>query len=459
MKIRFFQLFSLVIIFTLIGAGCSKGLSAEQQASIRPFTLQYWTVANDVETLTAFAKEYRLVRPYVRVEIRQVRPEEFDNLFLNALADDVAPDLVSIHTRWFRNYESRLATMPRTITVSNVYVKGQYSPETIVEQQSIAMPTVTTIRNSFVSTVANDVVLGEQIYGVPLALDTLALYYNKSLLDKAGVPLPPETWEEFLEAIKKSTKFDRDGGILQSGVALGTGNNIPYAFDILSLLMLQNEVIMTDGGYVAFSSGLSNRDITRHPVLEALRFYTDFARPTKEVYSWNEGLESAFDAFTRGKSVFYFGYAADAGRIRARAPQLPLEVIAVPQLNAEAPVNVASYWMESVVKKSKHPNEAWDFLRFITSPDKIRTYTTATRQPSPLRAHIKEQAEDPLLAPFSQTVLTAKNWYHGRNPSAADKAFRDLITAYLKPYAENDEPLKRDANLVIQAAAVVQQTL
>src|SRR4029450_2506070 len=48
-------------------------------------------------------------------------------------------------------------------------------------------------------------------YGVPQVTDTLALLYNKKLLEKAGITSPPATWAEIetaAKAIKSKTKTD-----------------------------------------------------------------------------------------------------------------------------------------------------------------------------------------------------------------------------------------------------------
>jgi len=441
----------------IAGFGC-KGLSQTEQELIQPVTLNYWTVYNDVAQLQAMASEYQQIRPYVRVNVRQVRYEEFDRLFVNALADDVAPDIVSMHVRWLNRYTNRLSPMPATVNVANIAVSGTYSKDTVVTQQTMQMPTKTILEKSFVSTVADDVIIRGSVYGIPLALDSLALYYNKDLLDKAGIPEAPQTWAEFLDAVKKTTRFSADGRVIQSGVPLGTGKNVDYSSDILTLLVMQNRAKMAIGSHVSFADNV-DRFGAGHPTIEALRFYTDFARPTKEVYAWNTQMESGFDAFTRGKAVFYFGYAFDLPRIKGRAPQMNLEVVPVPQLNASDPVNVANYWVESVVKKSRHQNEAWDFIRFITTPDKIKIYTDATKRPSPLRQHIADQEKDPLLAPFASAVLHATNWYHGRNVDDAGKAIDDMIEGYLSPVPDGQDGAKRDIQLIQQSAQRVQQTM
>lgn len=443
-----------------MGLGC-RGPSAEERQAIAPVTLQYWTVFGNVAELKRQAGEYKKIRPYVTVNIRQLRYEEFDKIFVNALADDVGPDLVSMHVRWLGKHRARLAVMPQTVKVARVTVKEGIEPEQIVTIETNRMPTIDIVRSNYVSTVAGDIAVGNDLYGLPLSMDTLALFYNKNLLDAAGVPLPPATWAEFLEAVKKTTKFDRSGKIIQAGAAIGTGNNIDNAFDLVSLLMMQNGVSMAEGSRVTFAEGLDRTSVSAgQPALEAMRFYTDFARPTKEVYTWNDMFGFAIDEFAAGKTVFYLGFAYDLARIKAKAPQLNIGVAPVPQLNEGAPVNVANYWVESVSNHSAHQNEAWDFLRFLSAPNTVKTYADASQLPSPLRVHVEAQREHPVLGPFSLGVLSAKNWYHGRDIDAANMAMKDLITAYLAPYtdAEARNPLRRDAELVLRAQTIIQQT-
>ncbi len=448
---------AMIFLLTVAGFGC-RGLSSEEQASIEPITLNYWTVFNDVGQLREFADQYQLQRPYVTVNIRQVRYDEFDDLFTNALADDIGPDIISTHVRWLRKYESRLSSMPSSVTVARIEQGGGLDKSIKVTNETVPLPTQRGIANNFIRTVADDVIIRDRVYGLPLAMDTLALYYNKTMLDAAGIPEPPRTWTDFLDTVGKLTKINASGVIVQSGVALGTGNNIENATDIFSLLLLQNGVTPMNETGVLFANGIE-RSPVGHPTLEALRFYTDFARPTKEVYSWNESRESARDAFARGSTAFYFGFAFESRALRARAAQLDIDVIPVPQLNEGAPVNVANYWVETVVRKSRHQDEAWDFIRFMTTPQSIEAYSERTGQPSPLRTQVAAQQEDPTIAPFARGVLTAKNWYVGRDSDAVGDIFADLFASYILPTPEGQNKLERDALLIKNAATRMQRTL
>lgn len=454
-RITIFSLLAGCILF--LGIGC-KGLNEQQQTAIQPVQLNYWTVFNDVDVLRQFAAEYQALHPYVTINVRQVRYSEFDTLLLNALADDIQPDIVSLHVQWLRKYANRLSAMPASVRVADVTVKGQYLKEVQVDVYDQPMPSVNRVQADFVSTVAEDVVVGNRIYGLPLALDTLAIYYNKTLLDRAGIPTPPQTWDEFLDAVRKTTIFNARGDLVQSGVALGSAKNIEHAADIIALLLMQRGASVANGNRVVFASGLENRVDIEHPAMNVLQFYTNFAKPTSDAYSWNDDQETAFQSFVRGKSVFYIGYAFEADDIRRQGRQIDWSVIPIPQIAVtDSPANVANYWVESVLEKSAHKDEAWDFVRFITTPENIKTYLAATKQPTPLRSQIAEQRNDPTIAPFVDQVLNAKNWYQGKNIDAAKDGFATLINGYKEPFGDASS-LERDATLILQAARTIQQT-
>ena len=64
---------------------------------------------------------------------------------------------------------------------------------------------------------------GDKYYAVPKDVDTIALWYNKTMFDEAGLEYPTAdwTWDDFGEAAKKLTKEDGS----QYGMAVRNDNN------------------------------------------------------------------------------------------------------------------------------------------------------------------------------------------------------------------------------------------
>jgi ABC-type glycerol-3-phosphate transport system substrate-binding protein len=292
------------------------------------------------------------------------------------------------------------------------------------------------IKNQYVNPVVGDVVRGDQVYGLPLSVDSMVLYYNRALLDQAKITQPPRTWTEVKDAVKAMTIQNSDGTILQSGINLGGIDNNNRAADILSLLMLQTGTQMINAeGRAAFNERVLVDGQQFSPGADALRFYTDFARPTKEVYTWNENLTEAQELFTAGRLGLFLGYAYQLPYLRAQGPKVDIGVAPVPHLNADATdagrkqVNFANYWVASVAKQAKNTEAAWDVVLFATSEGEAMKYLNRVKRPPSLRSLIAPMRADPDLAVFIDQLFTAQSWYRGRNPGAMESSFRAMIEA------------------------------
>lgn len=454
--------FGIFLVLTLTGFGC-KGLSKNQQQAMRPVVLEYWTVFDDVNAVRVLVDQYRQQRPYIQVNIRQLRPDEIYPRLLEALAEDRGPDIISVSNRNLDAYLPKLQPMPPSVRDTTMRVeKSTVGGETtIVNTQTKALMTEAQLDRDYVKVVRKDAVRGGKIYGLPLSLDVMALYYNKDLLDRAGIPQPPKTWEEFQEQVKKLTKFERGTGkIIQSGAALGGGPNIPGSSDLIYVLFEQSKIPFVDSlGKAVFNQMPKNLSRSEDsPANTVMSFYTDFSNSTRDTYSWNDSMPNAFDSFVNGSLAFFFGYSYHHSQIVARAPQLNFDVLPMLQLAPENSITSANYWLQSVLLKSKHPNEAWGLIDFLTHSSATKQYLEQTGRPTALRFYVNEQMNKPKLAPFASQVLTAGNWYRGKDYEAANKAVQDMFKEWLQPAAENKVNEWRQ-NVLNRASAKVNQTL
>lgn len=450
--------FAIAIVLPLAGLGC-KGPSKEEKAATKPVVLEYWTVFDDVDALQAQIDKYKADRSYLTVNLKQLRLDELYPRLLEALSEDKGPDIISLRNRWLRFYKPKLSAMPASVPDTTVRVeKTTLGTQTIVNTANQLLPTPNQIEKEYVQAVKSDVIMDDKIYGLPLSLDTMALYYNKDLLDRAGIAEPPKNWEEFQAAVKKLTKFNKTTGkILQSGAALGTGNNIPGFEDILYILFRQSNLdFVGKTGFAAFNARSSGS--LAPPGLAVMNFYTDFANATRDTYTWNEESENALDKFVNGSLVFFFGYSYHAPVIKARAPQLNVEVLPMLQLNPEQPVNAANYWVQSVLDKSKHKNEAWGLLNFLAHSKITKDYLDQSGRPSALRAYISGQLDNTELYPFASQVLIAESWYKGKDYDTTVKALGDMAHEWLLPPPQAGQELRWQQEVLNRAAAKFNQT-
>lgn len=452
--IKRFAVIAALSLFVLTGQSCGGPAANERLGNPTPITLNYWTVFNESADYTQAIAAYQAVYPQVTVVVKTLRQDEYENALVNALAEDRGPDIFSIPNTAVRKFQAKLLPMPASTKMESAEVKGAISKKQYTITKTIPSFSKRYLQETFVDQAYADLTVDDQTWGLPLSLDTMGLFYNKDILNAAGIATPAKTYQELQEQVIKLSKQDRQGNILQSGISLGTSNNIPRFTDILSLLMMQNGTQMTDdNGFATFDKlppALTGR--TTLPAEDALSYYTSYASPTTTVYTWNEAQPDALQAFMQGKTAYFFGYNYHQPMIHAQAPKLNFAVAKVPQIAGNSEVNFANYWLESVSKKSKNPDAAWNFLQFISRPENVQTYLTAAKKLTATRSLIAKQVEDPELGPFAEELLTARSWYKGKNPDAIDAIFAEMISAAQGGLLEPEKILRN-------AVAKVNQTV
>lgn len=440
------------------GFGC-KTTSQATQSAMKPITITYWRVFDGPDAFDEIIAKYKTLHPFITINYRKLRYDEYETELLNAMAEDRGPDIFSINNTWMKKYQSKLAPMPDSITMVYPVTQGTIKKEVVPQSRTTKSISVKELKDSFVDVVSQDVILDDgKIYGLPLYVDTLAMYYNKDLFNNAGISQVPAYWnKEFLQDVKKLTKQDTKKGLLESGAALGGSKNINRFSDILAVLMMQSgATMMSDTGQVLFQTIPSNANSSNYnPGLDALRFYTDFADPVKESYSWNSDLPNSLDMFISGNLAIMFSYSYDLETIKTQAPKLNFSVAKLPQIEGNPPTNInfANYWVEVVSKKSPVSNEAWDFVQFMTKEEQVKSYLAKTKRPTALRSLVATQKEDDEIGVFADQVLTAKDWYHGKNVMAAEDAMAEMIDAVIKNSSD------KISEIISTGAAKVQQTV
>lgn len=455
----------LLLIFSFLltsGFGC-KLVDKQTQEAMKPITLTYWRVYDGQDSFEEIIDAYKKLHPFITINYRKLRYSEYESELLNALAEDRGPDIFSIHNTWTKTYLNKISPMPSDITMAYPVTKGTIKKEVIPELRTSKSVGLNDIKNNFIDAVYQDAVISvfnektkqyeQKVCGLPLSVDTLAMYYNKDLFNNAGIAEPPVFWNnEFQQDVKKMTKQDNKGEIVQSGAALGGSVNIERYSDILSVLMMQNgSVMMDDGGQVLFNRiPPSLKDQKYNPGVEALRFYSDFANPAKEVYSWNKNLNNSLSMFAQGKLAIMLGYSYHLPVIKSQAPKLNFGIAKLPQIEGNAPINFANYWLETVSSKSKYANEAWDFIQFETKAEQVKSYLAKTKKPTALRALINEQIDDLDIGVFAEQLLTAKSWYKGADSNAMEKIFADMIDSAVLLQDRMENIMNLSANKVEQ---------
>ena len=411
-KITAGVLFLLISSSTL--SGCFAKPKAQKVAAAGHVDLIYYKLFDDEDTMTPLIQQYEQKHPNVTIQYRKfVDPAEYENLILNELAEGQGPDIFSMPNYWFLRNEKKLAPMPLTAMTPQAFA------------------------NTFVNVAANDLLLKDptdgqtKVFGLPMDVDTLALYYNKSQFEDK-IPSrgrPAETWAQLQDDVYQLTKQDNSFERFQvAGISMGRSDNILRAVDILYMLMLQYKATFYDSkvSQALFSHQLvvGDNGLNINPATEALNLYTSFGLPSNKNYSWNQYLadpkspNKEIDTFAKGKVSMIFGYSYLYDQIQADIKDLQgkglstispadVKIAAVPQVNdpnksTQKRDAYANYFAETVSRTSQNSAVAWDFLNFITSKDSLTYYNQKTHRPTSRRDMIDQQMQDPLYGVFDE---------------------------------------------------------
>lgn len=413
----------LVMAFAAFILGSAFGLKScgdQQKQEAAPINLTYWRLWDERDTFSPLIEAYQKENPNVTITYRKLTLNEYEKAIIDALASGKGPDIWTIHNTWLPKHLDKLEPAPESLL------------------------NLTDYQNTFVEVASNDFVNDNKVYAIPLSVDTLALYYNKDFFNTAFIVAPPANWNEFEEDVIKLTKTDELGQISKSAVAMGSAGNVNRAPDILSLLMLQNGTEMVNAGRSAATFNLSaeNRQGEAYfPGLQALKFYTDYANPKKEVYTWTPTNTSSIEAFIGEETAMMFNYSYQAATIRAKAPKLNFGIARVPQIkDSTKEVNYANYWAEVVSKSSPNKEEAWKFLTFLAKKENAKNYAEITKRPGARKDVLKDQLDNPELKIFATQALTAKSWFQ-IDSAAVDNIFNKMIETVVLGENEPEDAL------------------
>lgn len=421
-------IFIILLILFLLGG--------RKPITVQPVTLEWWGVFDEAANYQDAINAYKSQHPYITIVYKKFREEEYEDALIQAWAGGKGPDFFALPNTWMYKFYDRgyLAPMPASTRMAFYSISKPLGvkEELKVEYKDIPSITLTEITNQFIDIVATDSVIDGEVYGLPQSIDTLVLFYNKELLNYAVITQPPLTWNDFLDAVPTLTILDANGSIVQSGAALGTYENVPRAFDIISAIMMQNGTTMTnEKNKIVFNAQLPGS--TDKPADQALQFYTDFAQSTKQAYTWDSLQPDALEAFIAGETAFFIGYQYHRDILANRATNLKWSLSFLPQVDPVRPINYGNYWIQAVAKRSEHSNEAWDFIQSLSGSKGAALYINKTNR-TPVRIDLLSELltyQDPLINTFAQQAITAKSWYRGKSPDDADEEFSNMVSSVL----------------------------
>jgi ABC-type glycerol-3-phosphate transport system substrate-binding protein len=399
----------LIIIFTIAGYVLVKAYPDFKSSSSyikndKPIkvSLEFWGLWDNSddweEIIRKFEnKTYDFNGQKVNVAINYTKKDfnSYQEDLKKAQEKNSSPDIFMINNNWLEKYADMLEPLDDNVAYAKEY-------DLIVYADLLSL---------FYKETLMDVFYENHLYGLPLSSDSLALFYNKDLFEKAKISEPPKSWIDFKDNVKRLTELNNKDEIIQSGVAFGAGKNVSRSSDVLSLLIMQG------GGKVIDDDGLAdigkeievntlNGTEKRTPGKRAIEFYAEFSNPKKEIYSWNSDQENSTIAFANNKTAMMIGYNYNIKNLLAINPDLNYGISPMPQLENSTPVNFSNVTIPVVSKSGNckiEPSElsseidcakiSWSFLSFANEKENSKLYLDLTEKIAARKDLIEEQVK------------------------------------------------------------------
>ncbi len=401
---RFLPLAIGLAVVVLLGLLITKVILPKFQKPKVPetITLKYWGLWESEDLMAQIISDYQTTHPNITIQYVRQSPKDYRERLQSGLAKGDGPDIFRWHNTWLPMLKNDLSPVPGSI----------YSP---AEFASIFYPVV-----------KKDVFFNGNYYGIPLEFDALALFVNQAVFNAQPDLKIPTTWDNLRQTAYKLRRLGTNGELVFGGVALGTSTNVDNFSDILGLMILQN------GG----DPGQPDNEA----VTSALKFYTLFASQDK---SWSDILPQSTYAFATEKVAMILAPSWRAIEVNQINPQLNFKLYSVPQLPGTN-IAWATYWLEGVSKKSVSIDAAWEFVKYLSSPETLtKMYQLASKQrlfgePYSRQDLAASLQADPFVGAILTQAVSAQSWPlasrtfdNGLNDRII-KYYQDAVNSYLK---------------------------
>lgn len=246
----------------------------------------------------------------------------------------------------------------------------------------------------------------DEIYLAPIVESSIALFYNINIFREAGIPIPsgnpnnPMTWDEVLEIAKKINNPAK--GVI--GIDPAQGFNVgegPAYFKMPILWQFGADVISPDG---ATAEGYLNSK----EALKALQFYQDLY--IKHGVAAVEMPPTPFETDKLGMTILGSWAISELQQTPGFVLGEDFGVAPLPKGQNQVVPNGG--WALGISSKTKHPEEAWEFVKFATGYEGSKLFVEIS---SDLPARYSVAKDFPELNEYPKNIFVQQDQNYSKN--------------------------------------------
>lgn len=312
-------------------------------------------------------------------------------------------ETITVTLRVEENYPSLLTREANVLGADIIQIDSFLLPDLV--EQNVIQPLPPSFlqdglvrRDDFYSTLLNAYTLNENLYCLPHEFRTLALVYNRSLFDEAGIGYPSDdwTWSDFsaaATAISESTNIF----FTTYGLALNADASrwLPFLYQ--------------NGGGLLATDGQTTL-IESPEALAAMNFYLELI--TEGIAATNSTFLSSWsgEAFGTGRVGMVIEGNWIVPYLDAEFSEIDYGVAPLPAGSAGS-ATVAFSTCYALSAQTENLTQSLTFLRHLNSPASMRMLNQeSVSAPARLSLQSEWLQQDERMAPFLSAVEYARPW-------------------------------------------------
>jgi multiple sugar transport system substrate-binding protein len=335
--------------------------------------------------LEAF-ETFQAEHPNIKLEYDYVSYGDKDTKYATEIGAGAGPDVIHLHAYSLRSFIERNFLLDLTPFIQEEGGDEFLSPW---YPQTLAL-----MRD------------GNVYYAIPADFMSMALFYNKSLFEEAGLDpeKPPATWDEFLEYAQALTR-DRDGDGQVDSWGFGTIGAISPGFELRF-----TPILFSHGGDYLNEDNTCSA-LNTPEAREAFKYFV-------ESFSVHEVIPPGVTAQNPGtvreqmaneQIAMLLGSGWTAPIVDSINPDLNafenLGVADVPVKAGADPEFTTTAWLSAwaINPNTEHPEEAWELVKFITDQAQEQKWFEDARVTS-ARMDVSEEYEPLTTDTFAKAI-------------------------------------------------------
>lgn len=377
----------LIVIFIAASMNIWRRSSNEEKPGQKIIRLAHWQLEPPVrKAFDKLAQIYMDEHPGVIIEVIAVPERTYSQWFMTRLVGGFAPDLIEMRTNDAAMISRYFIPLTEWIEKPNPYNAGTSTTDV-------------SWRNTFIDGLDNDAAYHPQLldyYGVPVSQFTNRFIYNRTLWREIlGNTPPPKTYAELVELCNRFTaeakKTNRDVVPFLSSVYHATGVYQRLASTQTQKMIEQLRGAPTQPIYstdFALDYVRGNWSFDTPEMVSSLNIMRDVSTLFQSGYEAISREDGVFK-FLQGGALLIFTGSWDYGSFRDQAAfELGVMDLPVPEpgssgfgdyvIGQPSEGSVATSATFSLARQSKYPEQAADFLQFLTSQRGNRIFAEAS---------------------------------------------------------------------------------